>query len=95
MPLPLLSDIFWSSGITELAKLISPLGLVSYIQNKKHVPDNTSVDFLNTALSLVRGTQVLISFAGIYLLEYDAEVWCFLWSAAEQTVKQTIKLPVI
>ena len=25
----------------------------------------------------------------------DAELWCFLWSAPEQTVKQTIETPVI
>ena len=25
----------------------------------------------------------------------DAELWCFLWSAPEQTVEQTIKTPVI
>ena len=25
----------------------------------------------------------------------DAELWCFLWSATEQTVEQTIKTPVI
>ena len=25
----------------------------------------------------------------------DAEVWCFLWSAFEQTVEQTIETPVI
>ena len=25
----------------------------------------------------------------------DAEVWCFLWSAPEQTVEQTIETPVI
>ena len=25
----------------------------------------------------------------------DAEIWCFLWSAAEQTVEQTIETPVI
>ena len=25
----------------------------------------------------------------------DAEPWCFLWSAPEQTVKQTLKTPVI
>ena len=25
----------------------------------------------------------------------DTEVWCFLWSAPEQTVKQTIETPVI
>ena len=25
----------------------------------------------------------------------DAEIWCFLWSALEQTVEQTNKMPVI
>ena len=25
----------------------------------------------------------------------DAELWCFLWSAPEQTVQQTIEAPVI
>ena len=25
----------------------------------------------------------------------DAELWCFLWSALEQTVRQTVKTPVI
>ena len=25
----------------------------------------------------------------------DAELWCFLWSAPEQTVKQTIETPGI
>ena len=25
----------------------------------------------------------------------DAELWCFLWSAPEQTVEQTIETPVI
>ena len=25
----------------------------------------------------------------------DAEIWCFLWSAPEQTVKKTIEMPVI
>ena len=25
----------------------------------------------------------------------DVEFWCFLWSAPEQTVKQTIDMPVI
>ena len=25
----------------------------------------------------------------------DAELWCFLWSATEQTVEQTIQMPVI
>ena len=25
----------------------------------------------------------------------DAELWCFLWSAPEQTVKQTVAAPVI
>ena len=25
----------------------------------------------------------------------DAELWCFLWSAPEQTVEQTIQTPVI
>ena len=25
----------------------------------------------------------------------DAELWCFLWSAPEQTIEQTIETPVI
>ena len=25
----------------------------------------------------------------------DAELWCFLWYATEQTVEQTIQMPVI
>ena len=25
----------------------------------------------------------------------DAELWCFLWSTPQQTVEQTIKMPVI
>ena len=25
----------------------------------------------------------------------DAKLWCFIWSAAEQTVEQTIKTPAI